>query len=175
VWDWVRWALVTASVVLLACGAWSDLARRIIPNRVSAGVAVLGLAVRAMSGLPGLAGSLIVAIVMFAGLVFLHERKIMGGGDVKLATAVVLGLPVGATWLFVEATVLAGGVLALAHLILRRVVARAPRPSDTAARRPLSTAGRVWAVERWRISRHGPLPYGVAIGCGGALALLSGG
>jgi Flp pilus assembly protein protease CpaA len=29
-------------------------------------------------------------------------------------------------------------------------------------------------VERWRVERRGSLPYGIAIACGGAWAMLSG-
>jgi prepilin peptidase CpaA len=171
----VRWVLIAASIALLVCAAWNDVARRIIPNRLSAGVAVLGITHQALVGFSAVGASMAVATILFALLLLLHSRKVVGGGDVKLAAAIALGLPFGATWLFIEATVFVGGVLALLHLTLRPFAACRSRRLDAGAVRRFSTAGRVWAAERWRIRRHGSLPYGVAIGCGGAWALLSGG
>ena len=64
-------------------------------------------------------------------------------------------------------TALAGGVLALAHLTMRLL----PHPKRPPA--GSSLVRRVYAVERWRNLRRAPLPYGVAIACGGVWTLLS--
>ena len=66
------------------------------------------------------------------------------------------------------ATALAGGVLVLLHLALRRLPAPTRCPPGAAGPR------RVWTIERWRVRRRGALPYGVAIACGGTWAILSG-
>jgi prepilin peptidase CpaA len=94
-------------------------------------------------------------------------------------------------------TALAGGVLASAHLAMRRLPRpRLPRPRLPHPRLPhprlphprpsrprlafsLHRNGcgwqlrRICVVERWRIMRHAPLPYALAIACGGVWAVLN--
>ena len=113
-----------------------------------------------------------VAMGLFALLVLAHARGALGGGDVKLAAAMALGLAPVQTYRFVVATILAGGVLSLLHLLLRRAPPPAPLPKKFSRRAPL--AWRIVTVERWRIRRKGSLPYGVAIACGGAWVMLTG-
>jgi prepilin peptidase CpaA len=84
----------------------------------------------------------------------------LGGGDVKLLTALAVALPPLGTCRLVVATAIAGGVLGVAYLLL------SPRTS------PILLLGRVAAIESWRIGRREPLPYGVAIAAGGAFVLL---
>jgi prepilin peptidase CpaA len=155
-----REALALVPLVLLAIGAWRDLATRTIPNWVCVAVALAGIAVRGLDGAGALAWSAGISVLLFLLLVPLHARGVLGGGDVKLAAAAALGLSASGTANFIVATVLAGGVLAALHLALRWLPASRPcAPGSRALRRVL-------AVERWRIRRHGPLPYGVAIACG---------
>ncbi len=157
---------------LLAYAAWADLATRTIPDSVSVVLVLVGLVARWPAGIGGIAASLGTALVLFAILVFLHARGMIGGGDVKLAAAVTAGLSLQAAYRFVVATTLAGGVLSLLHLVLRRVLRDyAPVPPP---RRGAPVLQRIFAAERWRIARHGSLPYAVAIGCGGIYAILSG-
>ncbi len=112
--------------------------------------------------------SLLLAALVFAALALLHARGWLGGGDVKLAAGVAAGLAPQAVLLFLVVTGIAGGVLAAAHLVLRGLTFRPRRLVKLAGPR------RVWRAERWRIARHAPLPYGVAIACGGAWAFLFG-
>ena len=106
---------------------------------------------------------------LFIPLLLLHSRHILGGGDVKLLTALAIGLsPFGVVKLF-AVTALAGGVVALSHLAMRRL----PRPRLTSARS--ASLRRIYAVERWRILRRAPLPYAVAIASGGIWAVLTAG
>ena len=166
------WAvnLVTAGVVgLLIFAALADIAARIIPDGLVIGVAVLGLVMRVMVGLPSVAASIVAALLTLVLLVVLHGRGLMGGGDVKLAAATVLGLPISSIYWFVMITALAGGVLALLHLVLRGVIHTAPHPPPRGA----SLLRRAVTAERWRIARRGSLPYGVAIACGGIWAVLA--
>jgi prepilin peptidase CpaA len=94
----------------------------------------------------------------------------MGGGDVKLAAATAVGLPAGSIYQLIVYTALAGGVLACLHLALRFGLRRLP---PHAPRRGACLIQRVVSAERWRIARHGSLPYGVAIACGGIWAVLT--
>jgi prepilin peptidase CpaA len=87
----------------------------------------------------------------------------LGGGDVKLAAALALGLPPLATLDFLNNTVLAGGVLGLCYLVGPRLLRpHAPRH-----------VGRILRIEARRLRRGGPVPYGVAIACGGILTLIA--
>lgn len=159
--------LLVCVIAALAYAAWSDLATRIIPNRACVAIIVAGMAGRAMGGLTPFAWSVGVSLLLFLLLVAAHARGILGGGDVKLITATAVALPPAGAILFLSATALCGGCLALAHLLLRHLPPPAPRPAGAAL------LSRLCAVERWRILRHSPLPYGIAIAGGGAWALLS--
>lgn len=169
------WAVPAADSValltvgLLALAAWSDLATRTIPNCVCIALALLGVGLRGFVGLGPLAWSVGVAVLLFAMLVVLHARGALGGGDVKLAAAMALGLSPLGSYRFITATALAGGVIAVLHLLLRQV----PPPSKTTTSKTL-VLRRIITIERWRIRRRGSLPYGVAIACGGAWVVLRG-
>jgi hypothetical protein len=82
---WSPEILAVATAGLLIFAALVDIATRTIPDGVVIAVAVLGICARLLSGLPGLMGSLLAALILFASLVFLNARGMMGGGDVKLA------------------------------------------------------------------------------------------
>jgi prepilin peptidase CpaA len=157
---------------LLGFAAWRDIATRTIPNQVSLALAVLGLAFRLTQGWPAALISIAVAAGIFVILLLCHTRGLVGGADVKLLTALALGLPPLGSYQLVTVTALVGGALAILYLLL-------PRAMDLGRvsvmrRRPRRYAAlRVAAVELWRIRRRGPLPYGVAIAVGGALVILT--
>jgi len=155
-------------VVLLGLAAWSDLAIRTIPDWICIALAFAGVILRASVGVAAVAVSAAVAGGLFFVLALVHARGAIGGGDVKLAAAVVLGLSAGGAYRFIVITVIAGGVLAMMHLALRWLPSPVPCPAGASPLR------RVWTAERWRIRRRGSLPYGVAMACGGATVVLSG-
>jgi prepilin peptidase CpaA len=165
---WLPDILAVVIVGLLIFAALVDIATRTIPDGVAIAVALLGICGRLLFGLPGLTGSVVAALILFALLVFLNARGLMGGGDVKLAAATALGLPVGSFYQFLIVTSVAGGIVALVHLFLRTVIREPPRTPPRGA----SLLRRVLAVEGWRIARRGSLPYGVAIACGGIWAVI---
>jgi prepilin peptidase CpaA len=164
----ISWALIAIlQVMLLLSAALDDVAKRLIPNGICLTIAVTSLVGRLLVGPQQLAISLALAIVLFIPLLLLHSRRILGGGDVKLLTALTIGLsPFGIVKLF-AVTALAGGVVALSHLAMRRL----PRPRLTSARS--AALRRIYAVERWRILRRAPLPYAVAVASGGIWAVLT--
>jgi len=155
---------------LLLTAAYRDLVTRTIPDRVSILLAACGLLTRALLGPQAVLISAAAAIALFALLLLAHARGMLGGGDVKLMAALACGLSLPELYRFIFVTGISGGVLAGIHLTLRRVW------KDLAPMKPPSrgTAGlvRVLTAERWRIARRGPLPYGVAIACGGIAALI---
>jgi prepilin peptidase CpaA len=163
---WVVNIVLGLEVLVLLYVAAADIAVRLIRNEACLALGLLGIVGQLHS--PGqLAQSLIVAAILFALLLFVYARGWMGGGDVKLLVALAIGLPLIGTVQLLTVTALAGGILALVHLMMRQL------PHPRLAPAGSSLARRVYAVERWRQVRHAPLPYGVAIACGGIWAILS--
>jgi prepilin peptidase CpaA len=160
--------LKAAIGALLLLAAWRDVLTRTIPNRIALLVAALGIALRSNAGWNPLLLSTATAVLLFAALLLLVMRGWLGGGDAKLAAAVAIGLSPSVTWDFLNATILAGGILGLSYLAGPRIV---PRLRPAGADRP---AARILAIEARRLRRGGPLPYGVAIAAGGILMLLAG-
>lgn len=165
----MSWIIPIASVLeilLLLYVATIDVATRLIRNEICLTLALLGI----VSQLPSpmqVAQSLIAAAILFLLLLVIYTRGSIGGGDVKLLLALAVGLPLMGVVQLLTITALAGGVLALAHLVMRNL------PYPRLAPAGSSFARRVYAVERWRNLRHAPLPYGVAIACGGIWTILS--
>jgi prepilin peptidase CpaA len=160
-------AFMTAG--LLSFAAWRDISTRTIPDAVSVAIAVLGLALRLTQGWAAVAFSLAVAVGLFVALLACHARGMIGGADVKLLTALTLGLSPVASYQLVTATAIAGGLLAIVYLALSRALAGMHLP----VRRHHFVLPRIAAVELWRIRRRRPLPYGVAIAFGGTLVALT--
>lgn len=148
-----------AIVLLLLAAAWRDLAVRRIPNGLACAVAAAGVAVRGLDGPAAIGGSLAASAALFVALFLLFARGWLGGGDVKLATAVAIGLPPLSVWHFVVGTALAGGMLSAVYLLAFRLppMRRPPRGRTRGLLR------RIAAAEAWRVRRRGPLPYGIAL------------
>ena len=165
----MSWIILTTSglaILLLLYVATIDVATRVIPNEICLALALLGV-VGQLANPMQLAQSLVVAAILFLLLLVLYSKRWIGGGDVKLMVAVAIGLPPIGVISFLTITALAGGILALLHVVMRLLPNPALAPSGS------SLVRRVYAVERWRHLRHAPLPYGVAIVCGGIWAILN--
>ncbi|WP_338824210.1 prepilin peptidase [Bradyrhizobium septentrionale] len=165
----MSWIVAIASVLailLLLYVATIDVATRLIRNEICLALALLGIVGQLASPMQ-VAQSLIAAAILFLLLFAIYTRGSIGGGDVKLLVALAVGLPLAGVVQLLTVTALAGGVLALAHLVMRNL------PYPRLAPAGSSFARRVYAVERWRHLRHAPLPYGVAIACGGIWTILS--
>src|SRR5215475_6392778 len=164
----MSWILPTASIVqilLLLYVATIDVATRLIRNEICLALALLGIASQLASPMQ-VAESLISAAILFVLLLVIYTRGWIGGGDVKLLVALAIGLPLAGVVQLMTITALAGGVLALVHLMMRHL------PYPKLAPAGSSLVRRVYAVERWRHLRHAPLPYGVAIASGGIWTIL---
>lgn len=153
-------------ILLLLYVATIDIATRLIRNEICLALALLGIAGQLASPMQ-VAQSLIVATILLMLLFVVYTRGGIGGGDVKLLVALAVGLPLTGVVQLLAITALAGGVLALLHLMMRLL------PSPGLAPAGSSLIRRVYAVERWRHLRHAPLPYGVAIACGGIWTIFS--
>jgi len=165
----MNWIITTASfleILLLLYVATIDIATRLIRNEICLVLALLGIATQLASPLQ-LAQSAIAATILFLLLMVIYTRGWIGGGDVKLLVALAIGLPLAGVIQLLTITALAGGVLALVHLMMRLL------PSPKLAPAGASFVRRVYAIERWRHLRQAPLPYGVAIACGGIFTVFS--
>ena len=135
--------LVTVLAVLLIVAAVVDIRTFTISNWLVLAVAVLALPFWWASGLalwPDVAMRVGISIGVFALFAAAFYLGMMGGGDVKLAAALVLWFPPVATLLFLVLMSLAGGALTLLVIIVHKLRAREGRPE---------------------------IPYGVAIAFGG--------
>ncbi|MGY4406892.1 A24 family peptidase [Bradyrhizobium sp. USDA 3315] len=164
--SWIVSITSLLTILLLLYVATTDIATRLIRNEICLAVAILGIAGQ-LADPPQIAQSLIVAAILLLLLFVLFQLGKIGGGDVKLLVALAVGLPLAGVVQLLTVTALAGGVLALVHLMMRAL------PYPRLAPAGSSLVRRVYAVERWRHLRHAPLPYGVAIASGGIWTILS--
>ena len=165
----MNWIASTASfleILLLLYVATIDVATRLIRNEICLALALLGIAGQLASPMQ-VAQSLIAAAILLLLLSVIYTRGWIGGGDIKLLVALAIGLPLAGVVQLLTITALAGGVLALVHLMMRLL------PYPKLAPAGSSLVRRVYAIERWRNLRHAPLPYGVAIACGGIWTVFS--
>ena len=137
------------ALVMAAC----DLADRRIPNVLTALAALAGLLWSlAAHGAAGLGWALVSGGAVFGLMAIFFFLGAVGAGDVKALGSLATFLSPWGGLQFLLATLLCGGVLALARLAL--------------ARRRLTLAGGplAWRLDAGRLE----LPYGVAIALGAA-------
>jgi prepilin peptidase CpaA len=164
--NWIANTAGFSEILLLLYVAVIDIATRSIRNEICLVLALLGIASQFASPMQ-VAESLIVAAILLLLLIVIYQRGWIGGGDVKLLVALAIGLPLMGVVQLLTITALAGGALALVHLMMRLL--RHPKLVPAGS----SLVRRVYAIERWRNLRHAPLPYGVAIACGGIWTVVS--
>lgn len=154
-------AIGYAGCALLLALAWFDLHARRLPNPVIAGLCLLYVAHARITATPlsVFEQHAAAALVVLLGGVLLFAAGRIGGGDVKLASALALWIgPHGAIAALVVVS-LAGLVLALAGLAADRV-----------ARYVTSLPSLVRMLGL--ISAKRGVPYGVALALCGVIALL---
>jgi prepilin peptidase CpaA len=156
---WIAW-VVLGGVTIAAC---YDLATRRIPNWLIVAVFAAALIYHGGHGAMDLLRSMGAAALVLIPGTYAHARRWLGGGDVKLAAAVaaVFSLPDMAGFLLYAAV--SGGVLALGALAIASRRDLGSRLNNLAANFFTGTLQPV-------AGRSTPIPYGVAIACGAALA-----
>lgn len=158
----ISWA---AGLFLVGVCAWTDVKDRLIPNRLVLAIAAVGFAQSLLSA-PWMAWrSLLAALVVFCGLGVFSHYKIIGGGDLKLITAVsLLAQPEQIGVLLVEIA-LAGGVLSCIYIAAYYALKHSRRPEPAVAEVGSGSAGiaAIVARERERIATHAHMPYAVAV------------
>ena len=157
--------LVGVFAALLLLAAVRDLTSYIIPNWIS--LALIGAFVPAAalawsSGVPASTIGLcvLVGLAVLAAGVAMFALNWLGGGDAKLLAAAALWVGWQGLAAFLFWTTLAGGVLAIVLLTVRRRTA------------PAGEAPANWVDGLLR--RGAPVPYGVAIAAGALASLPEG-
>ena len=163
--------LHAALIMFVVAVAITDCRTHRIPNLLCATAAILGLSAQMwLHGQDGLLTALGGAAIGFAMFLPFYVLRAFGAGDVKAMATVGIFLGVESTLLAVGATLIAGAVLGICVLVLRPMHAKstllrlfgllvAPVASMRSARRNQDTG-----AQRF--------PYGLAIACGTAVALL---
>ena len=121
------YGLLAALAIALLVAAVSDLRTRLIHNWLTFGIAAAAPAYWWASGLslwPGVAGQVGLGLAAFAILAGLFAAGAMGGGDVKLLTALALWLPWQPFLKLVVVMALLGGVLTLVCVAWHRISRR---------------------------------------------------
>lgn len=121
------YGLLSGLAIALLIAAFTDLRRRQIDNWLNAGIvlaAPLWWWATGMTLWPGVAMQVGFALVVFALLAVLFALRAMGGGDVKLLTALALWVPPYAFLKLLVIMALAGGILTVlmgsVHVMRRR-------------------------------------------------------
>ncbi|MGH8575705.1 MAG: A24 family peptidase [Gammaproteobacteria bacterium] len=159
--------------LMLVLAAWLDMRYHRIPNGITFGGAMAGLALQCyLGGLEGLGSGLGGLIVGLAVFLPFYMRGAMGAGDVKLMAAVGAFFGPSATLLAAALTLIVGGVMAVAILVWHGGL-------GSLARRYLTTLN--FLVATGTLSHAGPrpgeaaarrFPYALAIGLGTLWAIL---
>ena len=126
----LAYGLLAALAIALLGAAISDLRTRLIHNWLTFGIAAAAPAFWWASGLslwPGVGAQLALGLAAFAVLAGLFAAGAMGGGDVKLLTALALWLPWQPFLQLVVIMALLGGALTLICLAWHRIARRSGR------------------------------------------------
>jgi prepilin peptidase CpaA len=138
--SWFFIALLAAAMVVAAIGDWRT---RTIPNWLNGTIALLAIPFWWSVGLdlwPGIALQIGLAAAVFGLFAIAFHFGVMGGGDVKMASALALWLPFTGVVKLLVIMSIAGGVLTLAMVAAHRMAKAAGQPE---------------------------IPYGIAIAFGG--------
>lgn len=150
---------VLAFAVLMLVAAWTDLAGYRIPNWIPAALLALWPVAAFLLGMSWvqIGFSLLTFVVVLAIGMALWAPGWIGGGDAKLIAAAALWFGWPDVVNFMVWFALAGGVLSLVLVVLRKAV-------------PAFSPGAAW-LARGPLADGAPAPYAVAIAAGALIAL----
>ena len=126
----VTYGLAGGLAIALLIAAFTDLRRRKIDNWLTAGVALtapLFWWATDLSLWPGVAQQFGIALIAFTILAGLFAMRMMGGGDVKLLTALALWLPLQPYFTLLILMALLGGVLTVVFAVIHKLGQRPGR------------------------------------------------
>jgi len=156
--------------------AWGDLRTRRIPNYLTLGTAVAGLAYNFMGqGLPGLADGILGMLLGFALLILPYLWGGMGAGDVKALAALGAWLGPQLTLFLFCYMGIAGGVIAVGYLVWQGILWQKIKEGwvfllNLILCRPDGAPG-----PRSPVQLTDGIPYGVAIAVGMLILVGAGG
>lgn len=152
---------IMAFAVLMLVAAWTDLAGYRIPNWIPAAILALWPVAAVLLGMSWVQAG--VSLLTFVGVLAigmaLWVPGWIGGGDAKLIAAAALWFGWPDVISFMAWFAIAGGVLALVLIGLRKAV-------------PAFSLDAAW-LSRGPLAAGAPAPYGVAIAAGALVALPS--
>jgi prepilin peptidase CpaA len=156
--------------VCLVIGTVWDIAKRRIPNFLTAAIALMGLTAQLVdrggwSALSGVGA----AVVSVALLYRPWTAGGIGGGDVKMAAAVAIWVGLEGMIRYALAVAAAGGVVALIMYVISREDIRQDIKANLTLAALQQTLPSVDVKAAGRVS----VPYGLAIAVGAAVALLA--
>jgi prepilin peptidase CpaA len=162
--------LLPLGVCLLIGSVW-DIAKRRIPNVLTGAVALLGVAAQLVDrGGWSAASGLGAAVVSVALLWRPWMAGGLGGGDVKMASAVAIWVGLGGMIRYALAVAAAGGVVAL---VMYFFFSRKSVRQDVKTNLTLAALQQTLPTVEARAEGRPSVPYGLAIAAGAAFALLT--
>jgi prepilin peptidase CpaA len=170
-WPTIAWLPEGLILVCLSVAVATDVADRIIPNRLVLLVLCAGIFLRLLSPAGPFWPSLLGLLIVVAALSVLASYNFIGWGDAKLIAALAVAVPPDRLLTLVFAIVLAGGLLSCIYLASRTILRHAAVPAAPGQQTPLF---QVAARERARILAGEPMPYAVAIFAGATYTLVTG-
>jgi prepilin peptidase CpaA len=175
-WPTIAWITEGMILACLTVAVATDLASRIIPNRLVLLVLACSIALRLLSGSGPLWLVPLGPVAVAVALGLLASRDFVGWGDAKLITAVSVAVPPDRLLTLLFAITLAGGLLSCLYLASRFVLQRVPAPVGLTGPSPdrASLLTRIANRERARVLSGEPMPYAVAIFGGVAYTLATG-
>lgn len=113
-----------ALLAMLAGCIFSDVKWRRIPNFLCLGILLAGIAEVMLDTPEVMFGRILISVALFVGGLALHQKQILGGGDIKLLAALSIFLAPMELRLFLLLTLIAGGFVGLFYMgigFLRRL------------------------------------------------------
>ncbi len=160
---------VAALAALLVAAALTDVAWRRISNWNTVAIAVAGVIAQwAAGGIGAAAGGMLAGIVIGALLAPFWIKRIIGGGDLKLAVAAGVWVGLARSPRYLLASALAGGLIAIVCYALSR---RGLRAFIRANGYRLHAS--CWPRALQKPGRPVVVPYGVAFAAGALFTLSS--
>jgi prepilin peptidase CpaA len=149
-----------------AAASWTDMRNCRIPNAIPAALCAIGAVFAAHDGIFALLTFMGILVLVLVAGTFAHASGLLGGGDVKLLAASCATLGIHDTSVFLLATLVAGGALALI-IAARRGRLRATFSNISALAMPMFAG-----VRPAPLAQGSKMPFALAIFAGALVTTL---